>query len=93
MLEILEDLLRLGDWNSKLHIIHRTSEVLDIIVFLFISSSILYTLTKYRKCSYDKISLCVLLFFWVRYLFRFIISICSISVDGFQKNSIFESII
>jgi hypothetical protein len=81
MLEILKNLFRVDDWDSKLPIIYRISEILDIIAFTLMSFSILYTLTKYRKCSYDKISLCVLIIFWMRYLFRFIISICSISLD------------
>ena len=57
-----------------------TGECLDLTAFILMTICIGYTLTKYRKCNYDKISLIVMVIFWIRYLFRFtVISVSLIS--------------
>ena len=55
-----------------------TGECLDLIAFILMTLCIGYTLGKYRKCNYDKISLIVMIIFWIRYLFRF--TIISVSI-------------
>ncbi len=71
-----------------------SSECLDIIAFMLMTVSIAYTLTKYRKCSYDLISLFVISIFWVRYFFRITLIIMAIVRDrDFDYNNIFDSIL
>lgn len=70
-----------------------TGECLDLTAFILMTICIGYTLTKYRKCNYDKISLIVMIIFWIRYLFRFtIISVSLISQREFNQQNIVDSI-
>jgi mannose/fructose/N-acetylgalactosamine-specific phosphotransferase system component IIC len=62
--------------------LYLAGECLDITAFILMTIFIGYTLTKYRKCNYDKISLIVMIIFWIRYLFRFTIISVSLIKDG-----------
>ena len=81
------------EWQKLLKQLFFTGECLDMTAFLLMTMSISYTLTKYRKCQYDKISLVVMIIFWVRYLFRFsTISVSLFSGSEFNQNNIVDSI-
>ena len=70
-----------------------SAECLDGLAFVLMSTFIFYTLAKYRRCSYDKMSLIVMIIFWLRYLVRFVYVIVSLSTNGeFNYNSVFDSI-
>ena len=82
------------DSNKKLlNQLFFSAECLDGLAFVLMSTFIFYTLAKYRRCSYDKMSLIVMIIFWLRYLVRFVHVIVSLSTNGeFNYNSVFDSI-
>ena len=82
------------DSNKKLlNQLFFSAECLDGLAFVLMSTFIFYTLAKYRRCSYDKMSLIVMIIFWLRYLVRFVYVIVSLSTNGeFNSNNVVDSI-